>query len=80
MFVMGFRNPIVYASYVLAQAVLVLHLSHGASSIFQTMGWNESRFGGIINKFAIGYVTVIFVGFLTGPTLILLNVIKLPGE
>jgi len=80
MFVMGFRNPIIYASYVFAQTVLVLHLSHGAASMFQSLGWNESRFRGLIRKFSVAYVIIIFVGFLAGTTLILLNVIKLPGE
>ncbi|MCE9599227.1 MAG: succinate dehydrogenase cytochrome b subunit [Spirochaetia bacterium] len=80
MFIMGFRNPIIYASYLVAQINLVFHLKHGSRSVFQTMGWNQDRFKGLINGFSLTYVTIIFVGFLLGPTLIVLNVIKLPGE
>ena len=43
MMVVGFSNPLVSGFYVLGVALLSLHLSHGASSMFQSLGWkNES--------------------------------------
>jgi succinate dehydrogenase / fumarate reductase cytochrome b subunit len=41
MVVAGFRNPIVSIFYLIAQGFLLLHLSHGVSSVFQTLGWNS---------------------------------------
>ncbi|HMU83764.1 MAG TPA: succinate dehydrogenase cytochrome b subunit [Leptospiraceae bacterium] len=80
MFILGFRNPIIYSSYVLAQIVLVLHLSHASRSFFQSMGWNQARFSGAIKTFSVAYTLVIFLGFLITPTCVILNFIKLPGE
>ncbi len=80
MFVLGFRNPIIYASYVVAQIVLVTHLSHASRSFFQSMGWNQQRFSGAIKTFSLAYTAVIFIGFMAPPTCVLLNIIKLPGE
>ena len=40
----GFRIPWVTAVYVVAQALLGLHLYHGAWSLFQTLGLNHPRY------------------------------------
>ncbi|MCG3133420.1 MAG: hypothetical protein HMLKMBBP_00577 [Planctomycetes bacterium] len=43
MVVLGFRSPVIALSYVAAMAVLALHLSHGVSSVFQTLGCTSPR-------------------------------------
>ena len=43
MVIAGFRNPLIAVLYLIAQGFLLLHLSHGASSVFQTFGWNSPR-------------------------------------
>lgn len=43
MVVLGFRDPVVALSYVVAQVLLGLHISHGASSVFQTAGCTSPR-------------------------------------
>ena len=44
MIVVGFNNVWVSAFYVLGVGLLCLHLSHGLSSIFQTLGINHPRY------------------------------------
>ncbi len=39
----GFHNPVVAVLYILAQLVLMLHLSHGIPSVFQSLGLNTPR-------------------------------------
>jgi succinate dehydrogenase / fumarate reductase cytochrome b subunit len=39
----GFHNPIIVGLYILAQVILVLHLSHGVASTLQTLGLNTPR-------------------------------------
>lgn len=43
MVVRGFRSPVVALTYVAAQVLLGLHISHGASSVFQTLGCTSPR-------------------------------------
>jgi succinate dehydrogenase / fumarate reductase cytochrome b subunit len=52
MVIAGFRNPWVSLSYLVAMAFLGLHLWHGGSSWFQSLGLNHPRYHGIIG--AIG--------------------------
>jgi succinate dehydrogenase / fumarate reductase cytochrome b subunit len=44
MVIAGYQDPIVSIFYIIAQLFLLLHLSHGVSSVFQTLGWNSPRF------------------------------------
>ena len=39
MMVLGFRQPVVSIFYVVSVGLLCLHLSHGASAMFQSVGW-----------------------------------------
>src|SRR5204863_5907272 len=39
MMVIGFKQPLVSGFYLLGMTLLCLHLSHGVSSMFQSMGW-----------------------------------------
>ena len=48
MTVYGFRNVPVSIAYIIAQLFLGLHLSHGVSSTFQSMGWNAPRWWRLI--------------------------------
>ena len=49
MTVYGFRNVPVAIAYIIAQLFLGLHLSHGVSSSFQSMGWNAPRWWRLIH-------------------------------
>ncbi len=43
MVILGFQNPLVSGFYILAVALLSLHLLHGAESLFQTFGLRNAR-------------------------------------
>jgi succinate dehydrogenase cytochrome b subunit len=73
MVIAGFRNPVIAVLYLIAQAFLVLHLSHGASSVFQTFGWNSPRaqlfvkgFGWLVALLVVGGNVAIVVAVWAG--------------
>jgi succinate dehydrogenase / fumarate reductase cytochrome b subunit len=73
MVVLGFRVPWIAVSYVVAQVLLGLHLSHGASSLFQTLGCTSPRLE--CAKRAAGPVlaTLVVLGNCAMPLAILLD-------
>ncbi len=73
MMVMGFSNIWVSAFYLLGMALLCLHLSHGVSSMFQSLGWKNKRYGAVLDKLALIGAIIIFVGYSSIPVAILLG-------
>jgi succinate dehydrogenase / fumarate reductase cytochrome b subunit len=55
MVVAGFQVPAIAISYVVAIALLGMHLSHGLTSMFQSLGMNHPKYNDLIRK--IGPVT-----------------------
>ena len=43
MMIVGFTNTPIVLLYIVCQLLLMLHLSHGIASIFQTLGLNTPR-------------------------------------
>ena len=76
MMVYGFQNYFVAGFYVLGLFLLALHLSHGSSSFFQSLGLNDKKltprlaFGGRI------FAWLLFAGYTSIPLAILLGLIK----
>ena len=62
MMVQGFSNPFVAAFYLLAMAVLCLHLAHGVSSMFQSLGIKSGAYDLVIARLAQIAAAVIFLG------------------
>ncbi|MEX2467501.1 MAG: succinate dehydrogenase cytochrome b subunit [Gemmatimonadota bacterium] len=75
-FVHAFQNPLVFGVYFVAQSALALHLYHGVWSFFQTLGMNHPKYNGLRRPFAAAFSLVVFIGFLTPPTLVLTGVIS----
>lgn len=75
MVVMGFQNPIVAGAYVLAMVPLALHLSHGASSLFQSLGIAHPKYDGILRGIGPFLSTVIFVGNVSMPIAVLAGIV-----
>ncbi|HYX31991.1 MAG TPA: succinate dehydrogenase cytochrome b subunit [Oligoflexus sp.] len=50
MVVAGFNQPFISITYVAAMLVLGFHLSHGLSSMFQTLGINHSKYNPFFRK------------------------------
>ena len=79
MTIYGFRNPIVSILYIVGQLLLLMHLSHGVGSVFQTLGANSARWQATIRIVSwavalivglgnIGIVVAVWVGVVPLPT------------
>lgn len=73
MMVVGFNNGWVSAFYIVGMALLCLHLSHGVSSMFQSMGWKNETYRPLLDQGARGLAVLIFVGYTSIPVAILLG-------
>ena len=73
MMVVGFSNGWVSAFYILGMALLCLHLSHGTSSMFQSIGWNNESYRPFLDKVSRWLAWLIFLGYSSIPVAILLG-------
>jgi succinate dehydrogenase / fumarate reductase cytochrome b subunit len=73
MMVVGFRNPFVSGFYILGMALLCLHLSHGTSSMFQSLGWKSPAYGPFLDKASRWLAVAIFLGYVSIPVAIFLG-------
>src|ERR1043166_3727328 len=73
MMVVGFSNAWVPAFYLLGMALLCVHLSHGASSMFQSVGWKNQAYGPFLDRLARAVAILIFLGYASIPIAILLG-------
>ena len=73
MMVVGFNNPWVSGFYILGMALLCLHLSHGVSSMFQSLGWKSQAYGPLLDKGAQVLSVLIFLGYTSIPVAVLLG-------
>jgi succinate dehydrogenase cytochrome b subunit len=74
--VYGFQSYYVSAFYVLGLFLLTLHLSHGSSSLFQSLGLNDKK---LAPRLALGgriFAWLLFIGYTSIPVAILLGLIK----
>ncbi|MFM8264863.1 MAG: succinate dehydrogenase cytochrome b subunit [Acidimicrobiia bacterium] len=62
--------------YIVANLLLGLHLSHGAWSIFQSLGWNNPRFNAWRCAFARGFAAVVVIGNVSFPVAVLIGVVN----
>jgi succinate dehydrogenase / fumarate reductase, cytochrome b subunit len=58
---------------VIGVGLLCLHLSHGISSAFQSVGWKNKAYAPFLNKLACGFSILIFLGYISIPVAILLG-------
>jgi succinate dehydrogenase / fumarate reductase cytochrome b subunit len=75
-FVATFSRAPVTAFYVIATALLSLHLYHGAWSMFQSLGFNHPRFNTWRHGFAVGLAVVVFVGNAVMPLAVLFGFVS----
>ena len=71
--VIGLGVPAVATFYLLAMAALALHLHHGVSSLFQTLGANHPHFNPIRRRLATILAILVPVGFASIPVAVLLR-------
>ena len=73
MMVYGFQNVYVSAFYIVGLFLLTLHLTHGASSFFQSLGLNDKK---LTPRLALGgriFAWLIFIGYASIPVAVLLG-------
>jgi succinate dehydrogenase / fumarate reductase, cytochrome b subunit len=68
-----FQKPFYVVFYVLSMAVVGLHLRHGLSSAFQSLGLNHPRYNGFILKAGLTVAVVMALGFAAIPIVIFLK-------
>ena len=73
MMVVGFSNPLVSGFYVIGIGLLCLHLSHGVSSMFQSLGWKNKTYGPCLDKASRIIAWLIFIGYISIPVAVLLG-------
>ncbi|HWV99641.1 MAG TPA: succinate dehydrogenase cytochrome b subunit [Candidatus Acidoferrum sp.] len=71
MMVVGFNNPWVAGFYILGMALLCLHLSHGVSSMFQSLGLKNETYRPLLDQGARALAALIFLGYTSIPVAIL---------
>src|SRR5687767_10793145 len=76
MMVIGFSQPLVSIFYIVSMGLLSLHLSHGVSSMFQSLGWKNERYGRAIDRFALIAAAVLIVGYSAIPIAVMFGVLK----
>ena len=73
MMILGFSHWYVSLFYVGAMALLCLHLSHGFSSMFQSLGIRNHFWRRVLANVAMVYGGFIFLGFVSVPVMVLLS-------
>jgi succinate dehydrogenase / fumarate reductase cytochrome b subunit len=76
MVVEGFSNPAVSVLYVVAMICLGLHLSHGVSSMFQTLGWNHPRYNNFFRLLGPVVSTLVVLGYISIPLAVMFGFIS----
>jgi len=76
MVVLGFGNPLLSGFYIVSVGLLALHLSHGISSVFQTFGLESKRSAQWMPTAGKLLSVVIFAGYASIPTAVLLGFLK----
>ena len=73
MMVIGFSNPIVSGFYIIAIGLLCLHLSHGVSAMFSSLGIKNKSYSSFIDKAARVIAWAIFLGYISIPIAVLVG-------
>ena len=76
MMVAGFEVWWVSIFYLVAVGLLCLHLAHGVSSMFQTMGLRNRFWRKRLDQMALAYGWVVFLGFAAIPVAVLAGFLK----
>lgn len=75
MMILGFQVWWVVVFYLIAMALLFVHLSHGLSAMFQSLGWRNHVWWPRIQCFAKFASVAIFVGYAIIPVAIFLRIV-----
>lgn len=76
MAVASFSDPLVAGTYILAMIVMGVHLNHGVSSLFQSLGLNHDKYNGLIRKLGPLLGALLALGFISIPVSVLLGIVR----
>jgi succinate dehydrogenase / fumarate reductase, cytochrome b subunit len=76
MMVYGFQNIYVSGFYVVGLFLLTLHLSHGSSSLFQSLGLNNQKLTPRLATAGRVFAWLLFAGYTSIPVAVLLGLVK----
>jgi succinate dehydrogenase / fumarate reductase cytochrome b subunit len=76
MVVQSFQHMGIVLAYVLSMAALLLHLTHGIQSSFQTWGLNNDRSLPIMIKAGTITAVVLFLGYVAIPLVIVVGILE----
>ena len=76
MMISGFEDWRVSAFYIVATGLLCMHLTHGVSSMFQSVGLRNSLWRQRLDKVALVYGWAVFLGFAIIPVAVLSGILK----
>lgn len=76
MMVTGFSNVWVSGFYILSMGLLALHLSHGISALFLSLGWRTKKVFNFLYKFAHAVAALLFIGNVSIPLAVMAGWVK----
>ena len=76
MMVLGFENGWVSAFYIIATGLLCMHLTHGFSSMFQSVGLRNGLWRKRLDRVALAYGWIVFLGFAIIPISVMTGILK----
>jgi succinate dehydrogenase / fumarate reductase cytochrome b subunit len=77
MMILGFQSPLISGFYILGMFLLALHLSHGSSSFFQSLGLNNQKLTPRLALAGRVFAWLMFFGYSVIPVAVLLGWVKL---
>ena len=76
MMVAGFKVWYVSAFYIIATGLLCMHLTHGFSSMFQSVGLRNGLWRRRLDRAALAYGWIVFLGFAIIPISVMTGLLK----
>jgi succinate dehydrogenase / fumarate reductase cytochrome b subunit len=76
MILLGFSQPLVTLFYILGVGLLCLHLSHGVSAMWQSLGWKKNSYAPFLDGLATWGSLAIFLGYISIPLAVLFKLLK----
>lgn len=76
MLVAGFQQPLVAVFYLVAVGLLALHLNHGTSSMFQSLGFREGKWRERLELASKVLSAALFAGYASIPVAIYLRLVQ----
>jgi len=76
MVVLSFKHVTIATVYIIAMVALALHLTHGAQSLFQTLGLNNDRSIEVFEKVGMIAAAFLFIGYVSIPIVVLVGILK----